>query len=226
HVPAFVRTGTPFMRMDSGREAAYAVVVQALGKMFAEAATELATRLDLHAKKILDIGCGSGVWSLALAARDPAARVTGHDLAPDRVIARAIALEDPARVIARARIGGERRVERPQVLHPTDLTEHLFGLREHGEMARPQGKRQPRHEDFVIRARREPEALVELRALIGRRPRHRVEIELPLDRSPARRDLALGHTRADRGDRGESIRARRGRARGNTFAVEPGRGID
>jgi cyclopropane fatty-acyl-phospholipid synthase-like methyltransferase len=80
HVPEFLRNGAPFLRMDAAREQAYSTVVQALGKMFGEAATELASKLDLRSKKILDIGCGSGVWSLAFAQRDPAVRVTGHDL--------------------------------------------------------------------------------------------------------------------------------------------------
>jgi ubiquinone/menaquinone biosynthesis C-methylase UbiE len=80
HVPEFLRTGQPFLRMDSGREEAYAAVVLALGKMFSDAARDLAKQLALPSKKILDIGCGSGVWGLAVAERTPDARVTGCDL--------------------------------------------------------------------------------------------------------------------------------------------------
>ncbi len=80
HVPTFLRTGTPFMKMDSGREEAYSSVVLALGKMFAASASELAQRLAVAPKRILDIGCGSGVWSLAIAQRHRDARVTGQDL--------------------------------------------------------------------------------------------------------------------------------------------------
>jgi 2-polyprenyl-3-methyl-5-hydroxy-6-metoxy-1,4-benzoquinol methylase len=80
HVPTFLRTGTPFMRMDVAREETYSAVVLALGKMFSVSATELAQRLPVTPKRILDIGCGSGVWSLAVAKQHPDARVTGQDL--------------------------------------------------------------------------------------------------------------------------------------------------
>lgn len=80
HVPAFLSTGDPFVAMDVGREAAYAGVVAALGKMMEGGARELAERIPRKPREILDIGCGSGVWSLALAERHPDARVTGLDL--------------------------------------------------------------------------------------------------------------------------------------------------
>jgi SAM-dependent methyltransferase len=85
HLEAFVRTGEPFVKMDLGpaeREAAYRSVVGGLGAMFEEPARDLAARLSLTPtpKSVLDVGCGSGVWSLAIAARHPEARVTGLDL--------------------------------------------------------------------------------------------------------------------------------------------------
>ncbi|MGE0547059.1 MAG: methyltransferase [Kofleriaceae bacterium] len=80
HVPTFLRTGKPYIRMDGAREASYANVVTSLGRMFGPAATSLAAQLTRAPRNILDIGCGSGVWSLAIAERFPDARVTGLDL--------------------------------------------------------------------------------------------------------------------------------------------------
>lgn len=80
HVPTFLRTGAPLLRMDGQREAAYAGVVSALGRMFAPTAAELATKLPAPPRRVLDIGCGSGVWGLAIAERHREARVTGLDL--------------------------------------------------------------------------------------------------------------------------------------------------
>ena len=83
HLETFVRTGEPFVKMDLGpaeREAVYRNVVGGLAEMFEEPARDLAARLPLTPRSVLDVGCGSGVWSLAIAARHPAARVTGLDL--------------------------------------------------------------------------------------------------------------------------------------------------
>lgn len=80
HVPEFLRTGQPYIKMDAAREATYQNVVAALGKMFAPAAANLATALPRSPSHVLDIGCGSGVWSLAIAQRHSGARVTGLDL--------------------------------------------------------------------------------------------------------------------------------------------------
>jgi len=83
HAPTFLRSGTPLMTMDaspSEREGAYRNVVAELGKLFEDAAAELAARCGLAPRSILDVGCGSGVWGLALAQATPGARVTGLDL--------------------------------------------------------------------------------------------------------------------------------------------------
>ena len=82
HVPDFLRTGTPFLRMDRApeeREQAYRDVVGRLGAMFAASAKELAAKIPGHPKRILDVGCGSGIWSLSIASRVEASRVTGLD---------------------------------------------------------------------------------------------------------------------------------------------------
>jgi ubiquinone/menaquinone biosynthesis C-methylase UbiE len=83
HVEKFARTGEPFVQMDLGtaeREAAYRKVVSGLGEMFDGSARQLAEDLPIKPRKILDVGCGSGVWSLAMATRHPEAHVTGLDL--------------------------------------------------------------------------------------------------------------------------------------------------
>lgn len=83
HLEDFLRTGEPFTLMDRSaqeREQAYRDIVGGLATLFQEFARDLAARLPLRPKKILEVGCGSGVWSLAIAQRHPEAQVTGLDL--------------------------------------------------------------------------------------------------------------------------------------------------
>jgi len=86
HAPAFLRKGEPFVRMDATpaeRDAAYKNVVAGLGRMFEGPAKELAARVCERVARrdtILDVGCGSGIWSLSIAEKTPGARVTGLDL--------------------------------------------------------------------------------------------------------------------------------------------------
>jgi ubiquinone/menaquinone biosynthesis C-methylase UbiE len=87
HAPAFLATGERFVKMDRApgeRESAYKGVVAGLGRMFESVARDLAAavleRISPPPARILDVGCGSGVWSLAMAERLPGARVTGLDL--------------------------------------------------------------------------------------------------------------------------------------------------
>jgi SAM-dependent methyltransferase len=84
HTPAFLKTGTPFHqdRQPTQREVVYSGVVAGIGRLFAAPARELAEQLEQAPARVLDIGCGSGVWSLAIAERFPETRVTGLDL-PD-----------------------------------------------------------------------------------------------------------------------------------------------
>jgi len=82
HVPVFLSTGLPFGPYDGTapeRESSYTVTVDALGRMFAGVAEELADRLPGSPRRILDVGAGSGVWSLAMAERT-GAHVTALDL--------------------------------------------------------------------------------------------------------------------------------------------------
>lgn len=83
HTEEFLRTGEPFTLMDRSaeeREQAYRNIVGGLATIFQEFARELAARLPLQPKQILDVGCGSGVWSLAIAERHQGTQVTGLDL--------------------------------------------------------------------------------------------------------------------------------------------------
>lgn len=62
------------------REATYGQWAAGMGELFQDAAVYLAGHLDAQPEQILDVGCGSGVWSLEIAARLPQAQVTGLDL--------------------------------------------------------------------------------------------------------------------------------------------------
>ena len=84
HLPALLRTGRRYAHMDgpvTTRATEYQTAVVALGRLFDEAARDLAARLPAVHGRILDIGAGSGVWSLAMCARaGDGARVTALDL--------------------------------------------------------------------------------------------------------------------------------------------------
>jgi len=85
HLSGFLTHGDPVTDMDGGtdrRAALYAGVAAGLGQMWAGAAGQLAVALAGHGPRVLDVGCGSGVWSLALAAARPDCTVTGVDLPP------------------------------------------------------------------------------------------------------------------------------------------------
>ena len=85
HLPAFLRTGTPMARMDSPAEseAHYQGQAAALAFMLAPAAEAAARTLDagrsLAGSAILDVGAGSAIWSLTVAAQAPGATVTAVD---------------------------------------------------------------------------------------------------------------------------------------------------
>jgi SAM-dependent methyltransferase len=81
-VPAFLVHGERLMLMDGPpavREAAYSPIVSGLAELFVEAARQLAATLAGSPTQILDVGAGSGIWSLAMAERDPEVRVTALD---------------------------------------------------------------------------------------------------------------------------------------------------
>lgn len=86
HLPTFLRTGEPMAQMDdpAESEARYRGQAAALGWMLAAAAALAAQHFaaDLDPSRewqILDVGAGSAVWSLSLAAALPGAQVTAAD---------------------------------------------------------------------------------------------------------------------------------------------------
>ncbi len=82
-VPAFLLHGERLALMDgppAAREAAYSGIVSGLAEVFAQGARQLAATLAGSPTQILDVGAGSGIWSLAMAEHYPHARVTALDL--------------------------------------------------------------------------------------------------------------------------------------------------
>jgi SAM-dependent methyltransferase len=80
----FLQTGATAVREHvADRDRVYQDVVPRLGDLFAPAAARLAAILDPLLPRdacILDVGAGSGVWSLAMLERLPGARAIGLDL--------------------------------------------------------------------------------------------------------------------------------------------------
>ena len=81
HLPTYLATGEGFALKrgtPEERERTYAMATPALGNLFEAAANELATKLR-PARRILDVGAGSGVWSLAQLAQNEQACATALD---------------------------------------------------------------------------------------------------------------------------------------------------
>src|SRR5258708_18193743 len=79
----FLLRGERFAHMDGppdAREAVYSGVVSKLALVYAHGARQLAVALPGRPAHILDVGAGSGIWSLAMAQRHPATRVTALDV--------------------------------------------------------------------------------------------------------------------------------------------------
>lgn len=78
HLPRFLATGEPFEL--PAREALYAQVVGAIGQRWQRDAARLSAALPPElGTRTLDVGCGSGVWSLVLAKQRPQMQITGLD---------------------------------------------------------------------------------------------------------------------------------------------------
>ena len=76
HLDRFLKTGEvlPIIDVDErGRGATYSSVVLRLGRRFMPFARQLATYLR-PVDTVLDVGAGSGIWSLAMAERSPKAQ--------------------------------------------------------------------------------------------------------------------------------------------------------
>lgn len=81
--PEHLRTGASLTSDAESRGQLYAVATPTLATMFRASAEQLADALaHLPCQAILDVGAGSGVWSLAMAARHPGSVVTALDFAP------------------------------------------------------------------------------------------------------------------------------------------------
>jgi hypothetical protein len=81
--PEHLSTGASLTRDAEGRGQLYSIATPTLATMFRASAEHLADALArLPCRAILDVGAGSGVWSLAMAARHPGAVVSALDLAP------------------------------------------------------------------------------------------------------------------------------------------------
>lgn len=97
HLPHWLATGEPRLEMDAKDGDRYARSVNSMGGHFAEPAGVLVSELQrrellCEEPAILDVGAGSGVWSLAFAAEEPGARIT----AVDRPAVLAVARENAA----------------------------------------------------------------------------------------------------------------------------------
>lgn len=85
HLPEFLQSGRPMQRMDDPAEGMkhYAAQAGSLYWMMLPSAVAAARMLgiggDRRNLRILDVGAGSGVWSLTFAQHDPGTRVTAID---------------------------------------------------------------------------------------------------------------------------------------------------
>jgi ubiquinone/menaquinone biosynthesis C-methylase UbiE len=85
HLPEYLKTGVPMAKMDDPAESEkqYQAQVTALDWMMRPSAEVAAVMLGigdrLKGLNMLDIGCGSAVWSLAFAGKDPTSRITALD---------------------------------------------------------------------------------------------------------------------------------------------------
>jgi SAM-dependent methyltransferase len=92
HIPKLLAEGKPLLEMDGTLEERgryYAQVAAGLGRWYKAAAAELAQALEAEpyrsrwsSGRVLDLGAGSGVWSLAIAVQRPEVHVTAVDLPP------------------------------------------------------------------------------------------------------------------------------------------------
>lgn len=116
----YVRTGQPAWAMDGDvaqRGEAYRSTVAGLAGMFAGAsaafAAAFASRVPARAR-VVDVGCGSGVWGLSVLERIAGATLTGVDLPP---------VLDVFRETAGARGLADRIVALPGDMHEVALPE-------------------------------------------------------------------------------------------------------
>lgn len=106
HLPDALRSGEPLSVSETPleREDTYATIADDLARMSEDAARRLAAEVEIPSGRILDAGCGSGVWSLALARANPEVRVVGLDFPAvvERFLerARGLGVEDRVEAVA------------------------------------------------------------------------------------------------------------------------------
>jgi len=89
-----IRSGQPLHRMETQMlaEIFFPILVQTLHVLHRDRARQLAEALGignvLKDVRAIDVGCGSGIWGIAIAERDPEARVTAQDFPAMLAIAR------------------------------------------------------------------------------------------------------------------------------------------
>jgi ubiquinone/menaquinone biosynthesis C-methylase UbiE len=99
HLPTFLKSDAPLKKMDDAAqsETHYQLQAYALAWMLAPACELAAERLDIGGNRrglsILDVGAGAAGWSLAMAKRDPAARVMANDWPAVLEIAQMLAMQ-------------------------------------------------------------------------------------------------------------------------------------
>ncbi|MGD9127987.1 MAG: class I SAM-dependent methyltransferase [Planctomycetia bacterium] len=85
HLPTYLETGVPLKKMDDAAQSErhYTTQARALAWMLEPSALFAAKALEIGTKRkgyhILDVGAGSGIWSLSMATEDPEATVTAVD---------------------------------------------------------------------------------------------------------------------------------------------------
>ena len=125
HLPTFLRTGEPVARMDALEESeeAYQAQVFALAWMMGPSAERAASLLEIGTRRkhlrILDLGAGAAVWSLAFASRDAGSTVTAVDW--PRVL-------EIASASAARRGAAERFTALPGNFHEVDLEAGAYDL--------------------------------------------------------------------------------------------------
>lgn len=94
HLPTFLRSGEPLIRMDdaTANAAMYREQVQSLAWMMQPSAVAAVQAVDVdtgaETVRILDVGCGAAVWSMAFAAAHSNVQVLANDWPPVLDIAR------------------------------------------------------------------------------------------------------------------------------------------
>lgn len=79
---AALRGEPPRTWLDGGlarREAEYRTISVEMGQLYVQMAVHIADHLPMEAMRILDVGCGSGVWSLEIGRRSGQSRIVGID---------------------------------------------------------------------------------------------------------------------------------------------------